>query len=746
MDVRPLPDRFTIQAVGGPVLTRLSFSLDHTVSLVSRVVEGEPVPEGLEATLAGAYADVLLVDHGLFAEAWTSEADSEALLAEHDRFAKAVLGTYAPTRVVLLRSSVRRFYWSRGQVLPRRHAGDPRDVEALRRFLAELDRRFHEATGCTVVDTVTRHLPTRDALAHRPGLEPEAILAIEDAVLAAFRAPAPAPDALSVPTDTGFAAAVQRGLLAGPLDPEWVLELLPAGGLDTREDAAALAAAWSAARDADWSVVAARAVPSRGTLREAMEQRFAANLAALRTHRHVYVPGGLDFGPRSLLVTKLAPSWFLVVRPDGERPVRMRRYGRRQLDPVAFCDAGYVCAPDQIETALESWEAYFERGRRGDTAPFRIGFRNRWAFRESLDYLDYADILANENYCLTIEGKVPAGTVWKPKVDTSFLFDPRTRVCMMAGGIGDQLCRYVDARAIVLRHGLRFFVDDLWFDHPDPRMRWAHARPDLVGLVATEGLFSELLSRRLRQRRRVRRHEAVDRSEYADLGLEEQVLIIERGRLLNLVKTDADPRAQLVVALTMDQLDRSIVLPPPGVTFIDVIAKRPWVKDADLRHKDRWEQAVRWPGFASGSSAVVADHMRRTDAVVVHVRRGDRVAIGAADADHYYRGYLQRIAAMPDYPNMHLFVFSDDPDYCRSHAHELGLDLIGEAPTFVDGNRHFASVDDFMLMALGQVIVCGRSGFSGTAARVSTRVEYVFGEGYGTDGRDTWQRSRELAT
>lgn len=740
--IAPVPTPFTIQCVGGPVVDQLSFSLDRGVGIAARTIGGEPVPDRFEDTLRRAYADALVLDHGTFAGAWSTPADSERLFHEHDRFIKAVLATYPPQRIVLLRSAIRRFYWARNAVQPRRFPGDVRDITSLREFLERLDNRFVEATGCLLVEEAAAHLPTRDTVADDPQLGHGAILAVEDAVLAALRSGACTRPAGSSGAAEGFADQLREALLAGAVSVERIAAMLPADGLQTHDDVAALAAAAMADRDADWTPAASAALPQGGPIRALAEARFESNRDVLRDHPHLYVPGGLDFTRPERLVVRLHESWFLTLQPDQARKVTVRNYGRRdRFDVPAFCDGGYVCRPHQIESALESWESYFERGRRGDTMPFRIAFAGRGAFRESLEYLDYADILANENYCLTIDGQVPADLEWRGRVDLSFLFDPRTRVCMVAGGIGDQVYRYVDPRAIAERHGLRFFVDDLWFDYPEPRQRSAHGRPDLVEMMEAEGILSQILSRRLRQRRRSRRHDPKVRGEYADLGLVEQVLVVERGRLSILLRRDRDPQALVVVALTDSQLDRSIASPPPGVTFIDVIAKSRFVTGAGLRHKARWEHAIAWPEFVSEASADVAAQMMSTDAVVVHVRRGDRVALGVADADEYYRDFVERIAALEEYPDKHLFVFSDDLDYCRAHRHELGLDLLGDRVTFVEGNRHFASIDDFHLMSLGKVMVCGVSGFSATAAMVSDRVEYVFGDGYAADGGDMWHRS-----
>lgn len=730
-----------MQTVGGLLLAQLSFSLDRDVALVSHLTRGGPVPEGLADALRSAYADVLVFDHGLFAAAWHSEQDTPALLAEHDRLVKAVTARYAPERIVLLRSVIRRFFWAGRAPAPRRYADDPRDVDALRSFLDALDARFREATGCLVVDEAAAHLSRRDTIAHDPWLPGDAILAVEDAVLAAVRAGAPTPAA---PTDSDFAAAVRRELLAGDIAPERVLELLPDGGLDTHDDVAALAAAFAADREADWSAVAGKALPVRGVVFEAMQARFESNVRALRAYPHFYLRRtALDSPPPSSvrLVTRLFRSWFLVVDPARPRAIGLLRYRRGRFRPQAFCDAGYVCEPYHVEAALESWEAYFERGRRGDTAPFRLSFVSTEAFCESLEYLDYADILANENYCITVNGKIPSRIKWRPRVDTRFLFDPRTRVRILSAGFGNQLVQYALAMKVAEQHGLRLFLDDLHFDDPKIRLVNAHARPDLLGLVNPAGVFSELFSRRLRQRRRTYRHHPLDRSEYVALGLPEQVLVIDRWKLAKLLTRPIGSRALVVAPKSLAQAERSIASPPPGVCFIDFLLAPYFVRRGLARDKAVWERVLTWPGFVS-DAALVGERMLASDAVALHVRRGDRAAIGAANSDEYYRAYLERIAALTEYPDKQLFVFSDDLDYCRAHHDELGLGLLGGPVSFVAGNRHFASVDDFHLMTLAKIIVCGFSSFSATAALTSARIEYIFGAGYGAEGSDMWDRSQ----
>jgi hypothetical protein len=205
------------------------------------------------------------------------------------------------------------------------------------------------------------------------------------------------------------------------------------------------------------------------------------------------------------------------------------------------------------------------------------------------------------------------------------------------------------------------------------------------------------------------------------------------------------PTSLAVQVVDLPGMER-IMANPPGILFLDVLAKGGLLGYQLLQQKPLWETAINLPQLTSQTSESIAARMLETDAIVVHIRRGDRVALGIADGDQYYRDFVVRAAALDEYTDKHWFVFSDDLDYCRAHLTELGLDLAGADITFVEGNNHFASVDDFQLMSLGKVVVCGKSGFSACAAMISTRVEHIFGTGYSLErGGDSWRREAGAA-
>jgi hypothetical protein len=108
-----------------------------------------------------------------------------------------------------------------------------------------------------------------------------------------------------------------------------------------------------------------------------------------------------------------------------------------------------------------------------------------------------------------------------------------------------------------------------------------------------------------------------------------------------------------------------------------------------------------------GRNAELLEEIGSTTAVSVHVRRGDYVSnpkvntrIGVLD-EHYYREAIQTVSQRAK--DVHLFVFSDDPAWCRRH-------LNGRWPvTFVDGSPEAPSEDVRLMSACRHHVIANSS-------------------------------------
>lgn len=126
-----------------------------------------------------------------------------------------------------------------------------------------------------------------------------------------------------------------------------------------------------------------------------------------------------------------------------------------------------------------------------------------------------------------------------------------------------------------------------------------------------------------------------------------------------------------------------------------------------------------------------------TEAIAVHVRRTDYVQVTQASSVHgvcapdYYARALRRLSDEVQRPEV--FVFSDDPQWCREHL------AFGAPTTIVDRNGPGGALEDLRLMAACRHFVIANSTFSWWGAWLgrhpSKRV--VAPEHWYADGRPT---------
>lgn len=113
----------------------------------------------------------------------------------------------------------------------------------------------------------------------------------------------------------------------------------------------------------------------------------------------------------------------------------------------------------------------------------------------------------------------------------------------------------------------------------------------------------------------------------------------------------------------------------------------------------------------SDASRTFASAIDRSEAVAVHVRRGDYVSLksaakfhGALSLDYYASALGSMQSAVP---KARFFVFSDDSSWCRANLPPLALDVV-----FVGGNVDLPAWEDLVLMARCRHHIIANSSFS----------------------------------
>lgn len=119
----------------------------------------------------------------------------------------------------------------------------------------------------------------------------------------------------------------------------------------------------------------------------------------------------------------------------------------------------------------------------------------------------------------------------------------------------------------------------------------------------------------------------------------------------------------------------------------------------------------------------LADKLRTSDSVGIHVRRGDYLKkaryLGICDVE-YYAEAIRKVAAY--YSNPHFYIFSNDIAWCQDNL--IGL-LPKEGYTIVDWNRGNNSYVDMQLMTCCKSLIIANSSFSWWAAYLNRNNDMI---------------------
>lgn len=125
---------------------------------------------------------------------------------------------------------------------------------------------------------------------------------------------------------------------------------------------------------------------------------------------------------------------------------------------------------------------------------------------------------------------------------------------------------------------------------------------------------------------------------------------------------------------------------------------------------------IQFPVSTNPLNRKIMEEMQNSCSVSVHIRRGDylnaqnREMFGGICTDKYYESAMAFL--MNRFENAHFYMFSDDPEYVRSHYQ-------GKQFTIIDWNKGQDSFYDMQLMSCCRHNICANSTFSFWGARLN---------------------------
>ncbi len=263
-------------------------------------------------------------------------------------------------------------------------------------------------------------------------------------------------------------------------------------------------------------------------------------------------------------------------------------------------------------------------------------------------------------------------------------------VTTLKGGLGNQMFQYASARRLALRHKTKLFMDLSWFYE--------------ASQVDTHR-FYELDCFKLDQKFKKRPSFVVAEP---DPSLKVRAYKYTKG----LVK----PRLQPYIEKT-HQFDKA-VLDLPNNVYLDGY----WQNEKyfiDIR--DRLLEDFDFKQSPSRKNQLLIEQIGNSNAVSLHVRRGDYAADKATNAFHglveldYYQKAIELMSKKLKQP--HFFVFSDEPAWCKKNL------KLGFPTTYVSGNK--SGFEDMRLMTHCAHHITANSSFSWWGAWLNPKADKI---------------------
>lgn len=131
-----------------------------------------------------------------------------------------------------------------------------------------------------------------------------------------------------------------------------------------------------------------------------------------------------------------------------------------------------------------------------------------------------------------------------------------------------------------------------------------------------------------------------------------------------------------------------------------------------MSHKEMFYKELELPPLTSPSDCETLEMIQNSISISVHIRRGGYAVAGQTTPKEYFRNSLKKVCAdtrkkyMHSKKKPHIFVFSDEIDWCKEHAQEYGLTNLPFPVTYCQANRTLADNHcDLQLMSHCDIMI-----------------------------------------
>lgn len=284
------------------------------------------------------------------------------------------------------------------------------------------------------------------------------------------------------------------------------------------------------------------------------------------------------------------------------------------------------------------------------------------------------------------------------------------KICLFNGGLGNQAFQYIFARYMEIATGEICYLDDShFFNLEEMREKeketgiisthngyelekvFPIAKPHLLSRYFTPDVWEHMIN--------MKKQGISIPQQMLDLGID-IVMVIESGAPEFTGRGARVPVNEYYPAI----LD----LKSENIYYQGYWIAKGWLWE----NKEQMKYELQFSEITNKKNIKYQEQIQGTNSVGVHIRRGDFLTLGWDVADVYYETTVGAIDKNFK-GNCTFFVFSDDLEWCRNNACNLGLDLGRGRVVYVEGNYDRENnYIDMQLMSMCKHVIASNSSFS----------------------------------
>ncbi len=147
-----------------------------------------------------------------------------------------------------------------------------------------------------------------------------------------------------------------------------------------------------------------------------------------------------------------------------------------------------------------------------------------------------------------------------------------------------------------------------------------------------------------------------------------------------------------------------------------------WIDKFWMRELEKLGENLVFPEITDSENLLTLKHIEETNSTSIHIRRGDYADLGLTAENSVIRNMVDLMREKQ--PDLSLFVFSDDIEWCRNNEESIGFSKCREL-FYVSNNSGTDSYRDMQLMSKCKNMILSNSAFCYLAALLNKELKLV---------------------